>query len=44
MNTIDNRLAPYGVFVLRVGLGAMWIAHALWWVIMIPENPVLWRH
>lgn len=29
MNTIDNRLAPYGVFVLRIGLGAMWIAHAL---------------
>ncbi len=29
MNTIDNRLAPYGVFVLRIGLGTMWIAHAL---------------
>jgi putative oxidoreductase len=25
---IDNRLAPYGVFVLRVALGAMFIAHA----------------
>lgn len=29
MNTPDDRLAPYGVFVLRIGLGAMWIAHAL---------------
>jgi putative oxidoreductase len=26
---IDNRLAPYGVLVLRVSLGAMFIAHAL---------------
>jgi putative oxidoreductase len=25
---IDNRLAPYGVFVLRVALGVMFIAHA----------------
>jgi putative oxidoreductase len=26
---IDNRLAPYGLFALRVALGAMFIAHAL---------------
>lgn len=26
---IDTRLAPYGVFLLRVALGAMFIAHAL---------------
>jgi putative oxidoreductase len=25
---IDNRLAPYGVFTLRVALGVMFIAHA----------------
>jgi putative oxidoreductase len=25
---IDNRLAPYGVFALRVALGLMFIAHA----------------
>ena len=25
---IDDRLAPYGIFVLRVALGAMFIAHA----------------
>jgi putative oxidoreductase len=25
---IDNRLAPYGVFALRVALGIMFIAHA----------------
>jgi putative oxidoreductase len=25
---IDNRLAPYGVFVLRIALGVMFIAHA----------------
>lgn len=25
---IDNRLAPYGAFVLRVALGLMFIAHA----------------
>jgi putative oxidoreductase len=25
---IDNRLAPYGVFTLRVALGLMFIAHA----------------
>jgi putative oxidoreductase len=24
---IDNRLAPYGTFTLRVALGVMWIAH-----------------
>ena len=26
---IDTRFAPYGAFALRLGLGAMWIAHAL---------------
>jgi len=26
---IDTRLAPYGIFLLRVALGAMFIAHAL---------------
>jgi len=26
---IDSRTAPYGAFVLRVGLGTMFIAHAL---------------
>ncbi len=26
---IDNRTAPYGLFVLRVALGVMFIAHAL---------------
>lgn len=26
---IDNRLAPYGLFTLRVALGLMFIAHAL---------------
>ncbi|MBS9477331.1 DoxX family protein [Ancylobacter radicis] len=26
---IDTRSAPYGVFLLRVALGAMWISHAL---------------
>lgn len=26
---IDNRTAPYGLFVLRVSLGVMFIAHAL---------------
>ncbi|QFR34064.1 DoxX family protein [Ancylobacter sp. TS-1] len=26
---IDSRSAPYGVFLLRVALGAMWISHAL---------------
>ena len=29
MNMVDERLAPYGAFILRVGLGTMWIAHAL---------------
>ena len=38
MNTVDAKLAPYGVFVLRLGLGSMWIAHALfkYFVITIP--------
>lgn len=27
--TVDTQLAPYGVFLLRASLGAMWIAHAL---------------
>ncbi|WAC28230.1 DoxX family protein [Ancylobacter sp. SL191] len=26
---IDTRSAPYGVFLLRVALGAMWVSHAL---------------
>ncbi|MCJ8143533.1 DoxX family protein [Ancylobacter sp. A5.8] len=26
---IDTHSAPYGVFVLRLALGAMWISHAL---------------
>ncbi|MDF2617858.1 MAG: DoxX family protein [Xanthobacteraceae bacterium] len=26
---IDSRTAPYGVFLLRVALGAMWVSHAL---------------
>jgi putative oxidoreductase len=26
---IDNRTAPYGIFLLRVALGAMFVAHAL---------------
>lgn len=25
---VDQQLAPYGAFVLRVALGVMWIAHA----------------
>lgn len=29
MSMIDERWAPYGAFVLRIGLGTMWIAHAL---------------
>lgn len=29
MKNIDTNLAPYGVFILRVALGAMWVAHAL---------------
>jgi len=27
--TIDAKLAPYGVFLLRVSLGAMFVSHAL---------------
>ncbi|HQS09528.1 MAG TPA: DoxX family protein, partial [Xanthobacteraceae bacterium] len=26
---IDLRTAPYGLFLLRVALGAMWVSHAL---------------
>lgn len=26
---IDNRTAPYGLFLLRVALGLMWVSHAL---------------
>ena len=26
---LDTRTAPYGIFLLRVALGAMWISHAL---------------
>ena len=29
MSNIDERLSPYGALILRVGLGTMWIAHAL---------------
>ena len=29
MKNVDDKLAPYGALLLRVGLGAMWIAHAL---------------
>ena len=29
MQNIDSNLAPYGVFILRVALGTMWISHAL---------------
>ena len=29
MSMVDEKLAPYGAFILRIGLGAMWIAHAL---------------
>lgn len=38
MNNVDEKLAPYGALVLRVGLGVMWIAHALlkWFVFTIP--------
>ena len=38
MTIVDTRLTPYGAFVLRVGLGTMWIAHALlkWFVFTIP--------
>jgi len=38
MSITDERLTPYGAFVLRVGLGTMWIAHALlkWFVFTMP--------
>ena len=38
MSNIDERLSPYGALILRVGLGTMWIAHALlkWYVYTIP--------
>ena len=38
MSNIDERLSPYGALILRVGLGTMWIAHALlkWLVFTIP--------
>lgn len=38
MNTVDDKFVPYGVFVLRLGLGSMWIAHALlkYFVFTIP--------
>jgi putative oxidoreductase len=38
MKNIDSNLAPYGVFILRVALGIMWISHALlkWIVFSIP--------
>ena len=29
VSSIDQSTSPYGVFVLRVALGTMWIAHAL---------------
>ena len=36
--TVDEKLAPYGALVLRIGLGSMWISHALfkWFVYTIP--------
>ena len=38
---IDSRTAPYGAFVLRVGLGTMFIAHALlkYYVFSFPALP-----
>ena len=38
MSNVDERLSPYGALILRVGLGTMWIAHALlkWVVFTIP--------
>jgi putative oxidoreductase len=38
MIAVDKTLAPYGAFVLRVGLGTMWVAHALlkWFVFTMP--------
>jgi putative oxidoreductase len=35
---IDAKLAPYGIFLLRVSLGAMFVAHALlkYWVFTMP--------
>ena len=38
MNILDERLALYGAFVLRISLGTMWVAHALlkWFVYTIP--------
>lgn len=38
MSDVDERLSPYGALILRVGLGTMWIAHALlkWFVFTIP--------
>jgi putative oxidoreductase len=33
----DAKLAPYGMFLLRVSLGAMFVAHALkYWVFTMP--------
>ena len=38
MSNVDERLSPYGALILRVGLGTMWIAHALlkWFIYTIP--------
>ena len=38
MKIVDEQLAPYGALVLRVGLGIMYISHALlkWFVFTIP--------
>jgi putative oxidoreductase len=38
MSNVDERLSPYGALILRVGLGTMWIAHALlkYFVFTIP--------
>jgi putative oxidoreductase len=38
MKLVDEKLAPYGVLVLRVGLGVVYISHALlkWFVFTIP--------
>lgn len=31
---VDTRTAPYGLFLLRVSLGLMWVAHALMKVVI----------
>lgn len=38
MIILDEKLAPYGAFAIRIALGTMWVAHALlkWFVYTIP--------